>query len=46
MDDRFSIEELMREIARYLMVVDAVRTAGCKPVWLPESAPSARRDRP
>jgi hypothetical protein len=31
--------ELMREIARYLAVVDAFRAERCEPTWLPEPAP-------
>jgi hypothetical protein len=36
MDGLFSIEELMREIARYLTVVDAFRAEGCELIWRPE----------
>jgi hypothetical protein len=31
---------LMREIARYLAVVDAFRAELCEPTWLPEPTPS------
>lgn len=33
---------LMREIARYLAVVDAFRAELCEPTWLAELAPDAR----
>jgi hypothetical protein len=38
---RSNARGLIREIARYLAVVDAFRAAGCEPTWRPESALNA-----
>ena len=33
------IQELIREISRYLAAVDVFRAERCEPTWLPELAP-------
>jgi hypothetical protein len=42
-DIRLDIELLVREIQRYLVVVDLLRSAGYSPVWRPEPDRSATR---
>jgi hypothetical protein len=37
-DDEMKLDELMREVRRYLVAVDAFRAEGHEPRWLPEQA--------
>jgi hypothetical protein len=37
-ETRIDSEELIKEIARYLVAVDAFRAECCEPTWLPELA--------
>jgi hypothetical protein len=36
MNELFPIDELVREIARYLAAVDVFRAESCEPTWQPE----------
>jgi hypothetical protein len=36
MNELFPMDELLREIARYLAAVDIFRAESCEPTWRPE----------
>jgi hypothetical protein len=44
MKDRIDITALVEEIRRYLAAVDAFRTLGCEPTWLPDLPVGAGRE--